>query len=172
MNQYARGATGRTTMKIRPLFLLLAASLILNSATAQLPLLLNYHQIGVSTILTHAPSPETLNEHVESLQVNKYHLSSSTRFLNDVTTNGSRVALITFDDGFKSVLENAFPILNRNNVTATAFIIADKIGHPGYLTEDDLKFLHEHGWEIGNHTLTHAALTDVRPSTIREEINS
>lgn len=160
-------------MKNKPLhvLLLLAATTILSSATAQVPLLLNYHQIGVSTILTHAPSPDTLNEHVESLQLNKYHLSSSTRFINDLTTNGGRVALITFDDGFKSVLENAFPILNRNNVTATAFIIADKIGHPGYLTADDLKFLHEHGWEIGNHTLTHAALTDVRPSTIREEIS-
>lgn len=157
--------------RIRQLFITFA---VLTSATAiaQAPLLLNYHQIGVNTLFTHAPSPDTLNRHVQNLKANGYHLSRAGTFQHDLRRNGRRVALLTFDDGFKSVIDNAFPVLNDNGVTATVFVIAELIGEEDYLRATDLQFLQAHGWEIGNHTLTHAALTDLRPESIRHEIET
>lgn len=150
-------------------YALLALLLALPLSLAQAPILLNYHQIGESTLLTRSPSPQTLEQHVQGLQRNGYRLTTGSSFKNDLA-DGDKVALLTFDDARKSVITNALPVLTAHGVAATVFVIADLIGQDGYLTADDLLTLKAHGWEIGNHTLTHAALTDMRPGSIRREL--
>lgn len=138
-------------------------------AFAQPPILLNYHQIGVSTVLTRSPSPEQLDRHISDVHQYGYRLTGARDFRSAVD-RGERVALLTFDDGRKSVITNAFPVLQSRGVTGTVFIIASLIGQDDYLDEDDIRALHESGWEIGNHTLSHAALTDLRRDSLEREL--
>jgi peptidoglycan/xylan/chitin deacetylase (PgdA/CDA1 family) len=138
-------------------------------AAANAPILLNYHQIGSDSLITHSPDSAALAGHIMQLQQHGYRLINGTA-LQAAVANGERSALLTFDDGFKSVVTEALPVLVQQGVTGTAFIIASRIGKPGYLSGDDLRTLQAAGWEIGNHTLDHAALSDLTPRSIRFQI--
>jgi peptidoglycan/xylan/chitin deacetylase (PgdA/CDA1 family) len=92
---------------------------------------------------------------------------------------------ITFDDGYRSVYELAYPALVKRNLTATVFVVADALGGSnmwdrdmGDLPEEimsleQLREMSKNGFEIGSHTLTHAHLPHV-PSEqlVRELVDS
>lgn len=78
--------------------------------------------------------------------------------------------IITFDDGYKTVLTKAYPYLKAKGLTGICFVVTDWIGQEGRLTWDDLKFLQEEGWEIGSHTMTHPDLTKISAAMAEIEI--
>lgn len=53
--------------------------------------------------------------------------------------------LITFDDGYKNVYENAFPIIKELNIPITLFVIDSCIETPGYISWDDARQMDESG---------------------------
>jgi peptidoglycan/xylan/chitin deacetylase (PgdA/CDA1 family) len=60
------------------------------------------------------------------------------------------VAAITFDDGYRDVYENAFPLLRRKGIPAAVFVVTDLIGRPMWQTHDRLYCLVERAfntWE-------------------------
>ena len=85
---------------------------------------------------------------------------------------------ITFDDVDGSVYENAFPIFEKYNVPATFFVCGklalDKFRgkYQGYppISIAQLKEMYGAGWEIGNHTYSHAYLTRISLAKVDEEI--
>jgi peptidoglycan/xylan/chitin deacetylase (PgdA/CDA1 family) len=62
---------------------------------------------------------------------------------------------ITFDDGNRSDLEIALPELRRRGLTAKFFIVAARLGEPGYLSADELGELVAGGMVVGSHGLHH-----------------
>ncbi|MBC7327429.1 polysaccharide deacetylase family protein [bacterium] len=66
--------------------------------------------------------------------------------------------IITFDDGYKDVIQEAYPILESFGFKATIFVITNEIGKPGHLDWWDIKFLESQGWEVGSHTVSHQNL--------------
>ena len=92
-------------------------------------------------------------------------------------------AVLTFDDGSRTVLRHAMQALAAEKFTAIQFLVSDAIGGAN---EWDIRDLHEAGdplmdkmeireWldaghEIGAHTLTHPRLTEIPESRAREEI--
>lgn len=89
--------------------------------------------------------------------------------------------IITFDDGYRDFLENAWPILERADFTATVFVVSDYIGgtaewdralHPEpwpLMGWEDLRMLQEHGVEIQSHTASHKDLLTLVPQAIESE---
>src|SRR3954451_15043668 len=69
-----------------------------------------------------------------------------------------RLVVLTFDDSVKSHFTVARPVLKRYGFGATFFITegfhfaTDKTD---YMTWEEIKALHEDGFEIGNHTRDH-----------------
>lgn len=64
----------------------------------------------------------------------------------DAWLNGARpghkpVAIVTFDDGYRDVYENAFPLLKRKGIPAVFFMVTDLIGTGGLQTHDELYVL-------------------------------
>jgi peptidoglycan/xylan/chitin deacetylase (PgdA/CDA1 family) len=51
------------------------------------------------------------------------------------------VAAITFDDGYRDVYENAFPVLWRKGIPAAVFVVTDLVGQPLWHTHDRLYYL-------------------------------
>jgi peptidoglycan/xylan/chitin deacetylase (PgdA/CDA1 family) len=90
-----------------------------------------------------------------------------------------RTAVFTFDDALLGVYEYALPILSRHGWTGTVFAVSQRLGGETDWTEDyrhrvmsreHLLILHQAGWEVGAHTLTHPYLTHLPPDDARREI--
>ncbi len=80
---------------------------------------------------------------------------------------------ISFDDGWSSIYENAFPILNKYDIPATVFVVTSYIGaSKEFMDWNELLILSRHGkWEIGSHSHTHPDLTTLKKEEIKYELN-
>ena len=90
--------------------------------------------------------------------------------------------VLTFDDGFADFYEEALPILVRNGVTATLYVVSGTIGrtshwlsgmgegHRRMATWAELDEIRRAGVEIGGHSVTHAALDLMPLDDARREI--
>lgn len=66
--------------------------------------------------------------------------------------------VITFDDGYKDVYTNAYPVMSRLGFKGTVFLITDSVGKPGYLTWEEVKQMKKDGWDFGSHSVGHPNL--------------
>lgn len=84
-------------------------------------------------------------------------------------------AVITFDDGYRSVVEVAFRLMRRVGVSGCCFVATDFIGTDRRYAHDDdsvpeqdrrtmdwtdLATLRDAGWSIGSHSASHARLSE------------
>jgi peptidoglycan/xylan/chitin deacetylase (PgdA/CDA1 family) len=76
---------------------------------------------------------------------------------------------ITLDDGNASDLEHALPALRERGLQATFFVVAGRIGTPGFLDEDDIRALAAGAMTIGCHGMEHLPWRTVGNRTLREE---
>ncbi len=95
-----------------------------------------------------------------------------------------RVAVITFDDGYRDNLENALPVLADLGFSATCYVVAGEIGHHNHwdaealgvrkplMDAGGLRAWRQGGMEIGAHTRSHARLTELPEPAMREEISA
>jgi peptidoglycan/xylan/chitin deacetylase (PgdA/CDA1 family) len=80
-----------------------------------------------------------------------------------------RPVVISFDDGYLDVYENAFPIMERYGFTGTVYIVANRLESVGFLQVEQLKELIDNGWDVGSHGMTHTELTQ-NHALVRKEI--
>lgn len=107
------------------------------------------------------------------------------RLNGPILQNGSgRYVAITFDDGYKSVIQNAFPILQERKIPFTLFITTGAFGtKPPWINDDnhpfaaetilsleELKSLPDGIVTIGSHTVSHARLSGINKDRLRREI--
>jgi peptidoglycan/xylan/chitin deacetylase (PgdA/CDA1 family) len=90
--------------------------------------------------------------------------------------------IMTFDDGFQTVYDQAFPVLRRYGMTATVFLtvgtrpvsdISQRLpAHEGrcMVSWREVIEMQREGIDFGAHTLTHPDLTKVAPDRWEEEI--
>lgn len=81
---------------------------------------------------------------------------------------------LSFDDGFRNVLENAAPILSARNIPALMLLPSALVGtYWGpieMLDWDGVRELRGAGFTIGSHSRTHPRLADLAPAELRGEI--
>lgn len=84
-----------------------------------------------------------------------------------------RLVVLTFDDSVKSQFTVARPLLKRYGFGATFFITegfhfaTDKTN---YMTWEEIRALHDDGFEIGNHTRDHRAVTARSVDALDEQL--
>ena len=79
--------------------------------------------------------------------------------------------IITFDDGYKDVYTNAFPILKKYNLKANIYIISGWLNGDVYMTTSDLQEMAASPLiEVGSHTVNHKALATLSVSDIEYEM--
>jgi peptidoglycan/xylan/chitin deacetylase (PgdA/CDA1 family) len=101
-----------------------------------------------------------------------------------------RALAVTFDDGYRSVLDVAFPVLERLGLPGTVFVPTDFVSGDGPmvwpgidhwvggpherellpLSWPELRRLAECGWEIGSHTCSHPHLTSLGDAGLAREL--
>lgn len=79
--------------------------------------------------------------------------------------------LLTFDDGYASDYEVVFPRLQTRRQQACFFLIADRIGKPGYLNWNQVREMRRHGMAFGSHGLSHRDMTAMPPKEVRREFS-
>ncbi|MCM5693038.1 polysaccharide deacetylase family protein [Sinorhizobium meliloti] len=88
--------------------------------------------------------------------------------------------LVTFDDGYRNVVDNGLPVLDEFGIKAVFFIIYNAIsfgackGMPSnrasFLTLKDVALLRDGGHRLGGHTANHFDLSDMEPTVAEAEI--
>ncbi len=76
-----------------------------------------------------------------------------------------RPVVITFDDGYKSVYANAFPVMRQYGFPGVNYIIAEALSGQGRMTRAELQELAGAGWEVGSHSLSHLNLMNFPDQT-------
>lgn len=66
---------------------------------------------------------------------------------------------ISFDDAYRSAWETAIPIMADLGLRGNVGVYTEAIGWPDFMTEAQLQALHEAGWSMASHTVTHDTLT-------------
>ena len=84
-----------------------------------------------------------------------------------------RLVVLTFDDSVASQAIFVAPLLKKHGFGATFFItegfefLVDK---KNYMTWEQIKALHDDGFEIGNHTRKHAGVTKQKPEQLAADV--
>lgn len=78
---------------------------------------------------------------------------------------------LTFDDGNKSDLTLALPVLQRLGLKADFFIPVDRIGGAHYLSADDIRALRDCGMGVGSHGCQHVRWSALDETTLEDEVS-
>jgi peptidoglycan/xylan/chitin deacetylase (PgdA/CDA1 family)/Tfp pilus assembly protein PilF len=147
----------------------------------EIPILV-YHDISDSNSQW-CVSPIDFKKQMSILKDEGYTTISLTK-LDELLKNQQKIeksVVITFDDARKGIITQAYPILKKQNFTATIFVVPqwiDKQNIPAdeqyseFLSWSDLKELKDNGFEIGSHTFSHKNLKELGAAEIWQELSS
>lgn len=108
-------------------------------------------------------------------------LCSMREYLNKTPEERRKWIVCTFDDGYKSLVDNAMGILANYGFTATVFVCTGLIGKDNtwnnkdahlreHLDINDIQKLSEGGWEIASHGVMHRNLLKLSDLEIEYEL--
>jgi peptidoglycan/xylan/chitin deacetylase (PgdA/CDA1 family) len=94
-----------------------------------------------------------------------------TPFLNVLDAAAERGDVtITFDDGNASDVEIALPALRERDLTARFFVVAGRVGIPGFVDDQGIRALADAGMTIGSHGMLHRRWRSLDDRSLREEL--
>lgn len=83
-----------------------------------------------------------------------------------------RPIVISFDDGYVGNFTRALPVLTTHGLTATFFIVTNKVGTPHMLDWPQLREMRAQGMSIQSHTANHPLLSTLNEADTRAELAS
>lgn len=151
-------------------------------------LILCYHAVSRHWASPLAVRPDRLEAQVRFLQRRGF----VARTLADALARPSaRTLVVTFDDAYRSVGTEGFPVLDRLGVPASLFVPTDVVDSEGAMTDliripaawvaedeeemramswEEVRRLAAAGWEVGSHTCSHPRLPDLSAEEARAEL--
>lgn len=140
--------------------------------------ILCYHKVGAEAdegrwLNVH---PDRLRAHVRYFKRRGYRAVKACDLSED--TWPDRAVCFTFDDAYTSMLENGMPVLLSEGVTASIYVVPSKVGGTSDWDADRAARLADWqqileaqsvGMEIGNHTMSHARLSEVESARVQAE---
>lgn len=129
--------------------------------------ILCYHQVSPKAKSTFEVSSDAFRTQMAYLQAGGFapvNGEGLLHILSGHTKPLQKPVVISFDDGYRSVYDHAFPIMREFGFVGVACVYPQFIGTSGGMTWGQLQELASAGWSIECHSLTHADLSKV-PST-------
>src|SRR5215207_8931230 len=140
---------------------------------ATMPLVLMYHSVSPYDEDPYevTMTPERFERHMRWLHGRGLRGVSMAELLSArVEGRGRGLVGLTFDDGYQDFVTHAMPVLQRYGFTATAFVLAGRLGGQdvwnrpapvkALLTAGQVRQAAQSGMEIGSHGLHHVALPE------------
>mgnify|MGYP001626151034 FL=1 len=146
-----------------------------------------YHNIGKppkeANLKSLYTNPKLFERQIKTLKMLGFTSITSNEILDFLNGKDFKKRVcITFDDAYKDIFENALPILKKYNFKAIIFVPVSLVGDynrwdfervkvkkPIACWEDIRQALKE-GFEVGSHTMTHKALTDLDDKSLKQEL--
>lgn len=80
------------------------------------------------------------------------------------------IVSLTFDDFFNSMYDTVYPMFKQNGFAGTIYLTTKDLGAPDTMSPEKLREMHDYGFEIGAHTVTHAHLPFLTPQEVDYEL--
>jgi len=118
---------------------------------------------NISTIMISRPL-----DRVGWLETDNYNLHLATA----PAWNEAMVSL-TFDDGWRSIHDNALPLMERYGVVSTQYIVSGFLGRlKEYMTPSQVYDFIKAGHEVGSHTVDHPDLTQLSDKDLTHQLKA
>jgi peptidoglycan/xylan/chitin deacetylase (PgdA/CDA1 family) len=127
----------------------------------QLVPILCYHNLAVQAKGRLMMAASAFEEQMRYLKKEGYRVVSLKEFVEFMSFKRQlprKSVVLTFDDGYRSFREFAYPILKELGFTATLFIYTDYVGAGRAFSWDELKALAAEGFDVQAHSKTHGDL--------------
>ena len=144
----------------------MAAMLLIPAACAEgadNAVILLYHHVSDSTPASTSVTPATFEQHLQYLAdgYNVISLEQAIDQLKSAKPLPQNAVVITFDDGYRNIYDNARPILARYKMPYTVFINPRQIGkYDTQLTWQQVLEMQETDARFANHTAHHRHLLE------------
>ena len=143
------------------------------------PRILIYHQVGSGRPHEMNVSVEVFRSQLDWMQARGEVVGLDEALRRRGDSDSRRLFVLTFDDGYKDVFANAFPLLLRRQIPFTLYLTSGPIERPGDfndwpgepMTWNQVRQMLESGLvTVGAHTDTHPDLRYLDPTAAKEEI--
>jgi peptidoglycan/xylan/chitin deacetylase (PgdA/CDA1 family) len=117
--------------------------------------------------------PSQFRAQLQYVKGHGYHTISAAALTAALLGKGklpSKPVVLTFDDGYRDMYTNVYPLLQRLHMVATFFVVPGFLGTTRYLTWKQVEDMSRHGMDVEAHTMTHPDLTLVSAAQARDEI--
>lgn len=137
-----------------------------------------YYRVGEDQFPGSNIRLDQFQSHIRELKDGRYNVLSlpdMVAALQSGATLPDRAVVLTFDGGYKSVLDKAVPLLLENNIPFTLFVATDYLDRESseYISWADLKKLSKNKLvTVGLHPATYTHLADAPDEEIKRLINN
>lgn len=143
-------------------FTLSFSALTLQAATPSVSILM-YHHVSEDTPRVTSVTPEEFEAHLQYLKDNDFNVVSLPDAIHAVEQGSGlpdKAVVLTFDDAYLNLYENAAPILERFEMPWTLFVSTEVIRETptSFMSWQQLEELKSKGVTIANHSTDHAHL--------------
>ncbi len=147
-------------------------ALLLASMSNSAAVVLQYHHVADDTPAITSISPDAFEKQMVYLHREGFNVVSAEALASSLRAGSElpdRSIVLTFDDAYRDILENAMPILVRFGFPFSVFVATGLVGTSShYLTWSQLRTMQSEGVDIANHTVTHAHLLRRLPRETRK----
>lgn len=148
----------------------------INEADLKIPIFLYHHIVKQESEIQFdymQTTEETFEKQIDGLKKLGYHFISY-QDLIDYKEGRKAISknscVLTFDDGGEDIYTNAYPILQKENIPFTMFIITDLVGEDGRANWKQLKEMQDSGLAlIASHSTNH---TEFNKLTVEETLQN
>jgi len=142
------------------ILLILLINLPAGAMAAEHGVIVQYHHVDTGTPPSTTISPDDFRRHLQYLHDNGFHVMALDDMLAALRNREQipdRSIAITFDDGYLSIYENAFPLLVEFGFPFTLFVSTQPIddNQPGFMDWDQINEMVASGALIANHMVDH-----------------
>ncbi|NKB31628.1 MAG: polysaccharide deacetylase family protein [Pseudomonadales bacterium] len=142
------------------IFLLILAQSAYSAAAESHGVILLYHHVATDTPPSTSISPEAFRGHLDYLRDNDFNvipLDEMIEGLKNKETLPDKAVAITFDDGYTSIYDTAFPMLQSYGFPFTLFLSTGPIEREqrNYMSWNQVQEMSDAGVLIANHMVEH-----------------
>ncbi len=165
---------GQIDMRIFIGLLLLSLLLVAPVTASEQGVILLYHHVDTDTPPSTSISPTDFRRHLEYLRDNHFSviaLDSMMKSLEAGEALPDRAIAITFDDGYISIYQEAFPMLQNFGYPFTLFLSTGPINsrQTNYMNWDQVREMSDAGVLIANHLVEHPYMLERQSDETAEQ---